>query len=166
MVIEYWLPIISLIVSVSSIIWTVWFNLSKENESRINRVIELQFQYNSDEMYKARELGWYLFDNIDDVKKPWNFEALWGHPDELVRRRFDSLYKVLFFWLTLYHLGNEGKIDKTLAKDVFSYEYRWWYHRVQPLISDSIECNKSADRLPDVVVAFKNEGISWLPKPE
>lgn len=156
------MSIIALIISFVSIIWTIWFNLSKVNESRIDRVIELQFRYNSSEMYQARELGWYLIDNIEHIQRPWRLKDIWDHPDEKIRCRFDSLYKVLFFWLTLYHLGNEGKIDKVLAKEVFSYEYRWWYRRVQPLISDILKSTGNDDHIPDVVKAFENEGISWL----
>ena len=157
---EVIISIVALMVSISGVTWTVWYNLNRANHERTTRSTELNLHFYQDDMVHGRETGWALLDSLEespDLKITFKF--LWDNQDQRVREQFRSLYKVLSFWLTLQELGAANKIDKELAKRLFTYEYEWWFWRVQRMVEDTPE-----GLYPDVFQPFIGEGIEWMPR--
>jgi hypothetical protein len=99
---------------------------------------------------------------MQDIDESLTFRVLWDNPDDKIRNDFDKLHKIMSFWLTVYHLGNENKIDLQLAQKVFAYDYRWWNWRVRQLVRNTLDIQEDFDNVPDVFLPFMNQGISWL----
>lgn len=152
----------ALTVSLAATTWTVWYNLNKEKSDKINRTIDLQFRFFESDMVHAREVGWYLLEEMESKSEPITFQGLWDNKDESIRLRFDQLYRVMNFWLVLQQLGEEEKIDIALAKRIFNYEYDWWFWRFERLVQDTLKNARTNFDHPDVFKPFIDSGIVWL----
>lgn len=154
---------LALIVSVSAAIWTIGYNLIKVKAEKIERTLDLQFRYHDSDMMIARNTGWYLIESFEESNEPLTFKGLWDHEDNSVRKKFNQLHKVMNLWFILYHLGEQKKIDIKLGKKIFTYEYDWWFWRLERLTKDTEgAASRGLEPMPDVLKPFLGKGINWI----
>ena len=153
--------VVGAVVSIAALASTIRFTLRRHRSDIVNRTLELQLRFYESDLGTARHVGWDLLQQAEESGEPVTFRGLWDSPEVEIRDRFQKLYRVLNFWLALSKLAEEGELDLEHARSAFSYEYSWWWSRLEILIADT---NAADEPLPDVFQPFLGSGIQWMPR--
>ncbi len=157
--IEILVASIALIISLISAIWSVWYNVSSNKSSRVNKTTELSVLFNASDFHNSRGIGWALLETINKSETPITFKMLWEdiyNENEVIK--FGHLYRVLSFWQMLFVLGEQNEIDKKLTNRLFKYEFIWWNKQVTKLIKNTYDAKEEKPNFFEVFI--KNP--KWL----
>jgi len=151
---------IALVISLTSAIWSFWYNLHIKNSNKVNKTTEMSILFNNVDFHNSRGIGWVLLEAVNsNTEVPVTFKNLWEDINNIEKTtKFSHLYRVLSFWQMLYTLGEQDEIDKKLANRLFKYEFQWWYRQVSTLIKNT---NNSKEEIPGCFEVFK-KNPQWL----
>lgn len=103
-----------------------------------------------------RSAAWFWLKELNAEEQPRSFKQLWRVSDQ---RAFMNLYKVVAFWFLLYTLHQSSQLDRSLARSLFQYEFKYWQAQLRPLTRRTREEDTP---FPDVLIPF--ESTDWFLK--
>ena len=80
--------------------------------------------------------------------------------EEVAADAFEA-YRVLSFFYLLYTLDSQNKLNRSLARKLFSYQYAHWKAQSAVLLEDTLTYDN--DR-PEFIAAFTGGRLNWLEK--
>ncbi len=95
---------------------------------------------------------------MDYPESPLPFDAFFADRDSELDN-YGELAKVLYFWMSVYSLKQEGAIDARLARDLFSSQYADWEEAIRPLYDKTKEAGAYA---PDWFIFMNDNNMKWL----
>jgi hypothetical protein len=125
---------------------------------KTNLCVQLHETYFSADMVEARNVAWHTLER-ENITRPFKFSTFWAN-----KENGDSVAatnRVMAFFYRLYVLDSLGKINRRLARRLFSYQYAHWRVQLKPLVQDTLRYDQDH---PDLFIAFSKNNLRWLKK--
>ncbi|MFC1539782.1 hypothetical protein ACFL6H_10195 [Candidatus Latescibacterota bacterium] len=153
------LSIIAVVISIITVGWTLYYNLSQRRASSVRYVLELHANYHSHEMIVARRIAWHDLNERMNKDNKLTWETLWKDNTDSDKRIYNHLQLVLQFWFQLYALDKMGLLDRTLSSELFGYQFGMWRKHLLQL---AINTQEYDDLQPDIINSMLDNQLEWL----